>query len=240
MQHKERKQFVNFCDQTSFCDRLSSKPSLNLRDCASSLINNGLKNKLSCSSKLSTVRCHRRRWSGGVVGSVWVPEDRHTLPEAHSPVVWKTLRWWCCCFVWWGLCWSCWWRWCCWQCQCCRWLPTWSMSIWLPRFRWDMLDATTGCHSKSGTPCKDMIVKKVTTMRCKICNQLLSFVSCWLENGVLRDANCSVVWRKISLFGRNVKWSHLAHLDFGRPVPCKASEQLDQPIQRRVMITPMQ
>ena len=32
------------------------------------------------------------------------------------------------------------------------------MSIWLPRFRWDMLDATTGCHSKSGTPCKDMIV----------------------------------------------------------------------------------
>ena len=94
MQHKKRKQFVNFCDQSSFCGRLSSKPSFNLRGCATSLIKR-LKWKLSCSSKLSTVRCHRRRWSGGVVGSVRVPEDRHTLPKAHSPVVWKTLRWWC-------------------------------------------------------------------------------------------------------------------------------------------------
>ena len=34
---------------------------------------------------------------------------------------------------------------------------TWSMSIWLPMLRWEMLEATTGCHSKSGTPWKDLM-----------------------------------------------------------------------------------
>ena len=39
-------------------------------------------------------------------------------------------------------------------------MVTWSMSIWLPMLRWEMLEATTGCHSKSGTPCKHMVMNE--------------------------------------------------------------------------------
>ena len=39
-------------------------------------------------------------------------------------------------------------------------MVTWSMSIWLPMLRWEMLEATTGCHSKSGTPCKHRVMNE--------------------------------------------------------------------------------
>ena len=69
---------------------------------------------------------------------------------------------------------------------------TWSMSIWLPMLRWEMLEAITGCHSKSATPCKDIMIRIMMTMLLELLVIMMTMMMVTLCN--VQDPPPSPVW----------------------------------------------